>query len=230
MRISRSAIVPALIGGLLVTALQPTLAQSGPLRLLGAFEDSWRTKWMERKLSRRKTDYQVVREGENLVLRAESRNSASGLWHTLKIRTGEVGKLSWRWKISNSLSKNRAERAKQGDDYAARVFVVFEPRFFLWKTRSICYVWAAHEKIGSIYGNPRAGSVATIVLRSGDARSGEWVAEERDFIADYKSYFGVSPQMLSAVAVMTDTDDSGLEATAWFDDITLDPGRRAADQ
>lgn len=123
----------------------------------------------------------------------------------LDIHPGKIGKISWRWKVAKSLSKNTKEKKKRGDDYAGRLFVVFEPHFLNWRTRAICYVWAAHEPVGSIYKNPYAKSVATIVIESGNERCGIWINEERDFIADYRKYFGGAPEMVSAVAIMVDT-------------------------
>ncbi len=150
-----------------------------------------------------------------------SRKSASGLWRMLNIHPAESGAISWGWEMEHSLSTNRYERMKKGDDYSARVFVVFEPRFLKWKTRSICYVWATQQPAGSIYGSPFASNVATIVLESGDSRTGEWITEKRDFVADYKRFFGESPKRVSAVAIMIDTDNTGGEATAYFNDILL---------
>ncbi len=208
----------------LFIAVSTSLAQPISLKLLGDFEEGWSHHWMARKFTNKATRYKVVEEDSNLVLMALSKKSASGLWHMLDIHPGKIGKISWRWKVAKSLLKNTKENKKRGDDYAARLFVVFEPHFLNWKTRAICYVWAAHEPAGSIYKNPYAESVATIVVESGDERCGRWITEERDFIADYRKYFGEAPEMVSAVAIMIDTDNTGLNATAWFDDIILELG------
>jgi len=47
------------------------------------------------------------------------------------------------------------------------------------------------------------------------------VSEERNIYEDYKRAFGEEPPQFGGVAVMTDTDDTGDEVTAWYGDITL---------
>jgi Protein of unknown function (DUF3047) len=190
-------------------------------KLLGDFEDGWRKQWVEKKFTRNTTEYRVVRKQGTAVLLAQSKNSASGLWRMLDIHPVESGTVSWRWEVDHSLPGNRNERKKQGDDYAARVFVVFEPHFLNWKTRSLCYVWASQQAQGSVYASPFASNVGTIVLQSGDQFAGKWIVEKRDFVADYKIFFGEPPTRVSAVAFMVDTDNTGSKATAYFDDIVL---------
>ncbi len=79
----------------------------------------------------------------------------------------------------------------------------------------------AHELVGAVYGSPYARGVATIVVESGDQRANEWVAEGRDFVADYRNAFGGTPKTITAVAIMVDTDNTGLSATTWFEGIDL---------
>jgi hypothetical protein len=40
---------------------------------------------------------------------------------------------------------------------------------------------------------------------------------------DYRRLFSAEPPRLAGVAVMTDTDDTGDQAVAWYDAITLRP-------
>ena len=222
--------VAAVFLALLVTA-SALSAQTNKIKLLGDFEDGWRENWIERQLRGLPTSYEVVEEDSNKVLQAYSEKSSSGLWHMLKIRLGSTGKISWRWKVDKVLSKDHPEKAKRGDDYAARVFVVFEPHYVSWKTRAICYVWAASQRAGSTYSNPYAESLKTIAVRSGDKDKKKWVNEERNLIADYIELFGKPPTMLTAVAIMVDTDNTNQHVTTYFDDITLEvspPEARAA--
>ncbi len=179
---------------------------------------------MERRLSRRPTRYRVVQDRGNAVLQAESASSGSALWRTVSLHPVERGTITWRWKVARSLSSNDNETTKRGDDYAARLFVMFGPDLFGRKTRAICYVWAGREAVGSVYPNPYTSSVATIVVESGDERSGEWITEQRDFVTDFRTIFGEPPETVTAVAVMVDTDNTDTDATAWFDDIALVAG------
>lgn len=185
------------------------------------FRTGWKDRWSEQALSRRHTRYEVVQEGGRPVLRATSTKSASALWHKLGIRTAAKGLISWRWRVQASIPQNEHEREKRGDDYAARLFVVFDSDRLSLHTKALCYVWAAREAIGAVYRNPYASGVVTVVVESGDQRANEWAAEQRDFVADYRNVFGMTPHTVTAVALMVDTDNTGSSATAWFSDIQL---------
>jgi hypothetical protein len=60
-----------------------------------------------------------------------------------------------------------------------------------------------------------------VAVESGPGKVGTWVAEQRNIYEDYKRAFGEEPPRIGAVAVMTDTDDTGDDVTAWYGDITL---------
>ena len=117
--------------------------------------------------------------------------------------------------------ENMAEREKKGDDYGARICLTVGGDPFTRGTRALAYVWAGQEPVGSVFENPYIGDVMTIVLQSGDEKAGGWVAEERDFVADYVNAFGEPPPPLTAIAVLVDSDDTGARAVAQFDDILI---------
>jgi hypothetical protein len=51
---------------------------------------------------------------------------------------------------------------------------------------------------------------------------GEWVTVTRDLVADYRQAFGEEPPAIVGVAIMTDADNTGEQATAWYGDLTLE--------
>jgi Protein of unknown function (DUF3047) len=189
--------------------------------VIGSFQNGWTQDWTERVLADRANTFRVETEGSISSLRFESNKSASGFWRKWREEPIRSRSISWQWKVQSSLSGNDAERTKKGDDFAARVFVVFEPNFFDWKTKSICYVWAGNEAVGSIFENPYSKSVGQVVLESGNSKAGQWIQEERDFVADYQRYFGKYPTRISAFAVMVDTDNTGGQAETWFRDLKI---------
>ncbi len=220
---------------LIVLLTQSVFGQGVAIRLLGDFEEGWQKHWIERSIfpkppqqqfgfdaSKKSAPYQVVQDKNDTVLRLDSKESATVLWSMLHVHSFKVGKIKWQWKVDRSLTGNKQERKKVGDDYAARVCLIFETHLVSWKTRAIHYVWAAKEPVGSVYKNPYAKSVATVVLESGNKRSGDWVSEERNFVRDYEQAFGAPPEMISAVAIIVDTDNTRWKATAWFDDVVLE--------
>jgi hypothetical protein len=61
-----------------------------------------------------------------------------------------------------------------------------------------------------------------IVVESGAGKLNQWVSEERNIYEDYKRAFGEEPPMISGVAIMTDTDNTGEAATAYYGDILFE--------
>jgi hypothetical protein len=102
---------------------------------------------------------------------------------------------------------------------------VFEPHLVNWKTNAICYVWATNEDVDSMYPNPYAKNVMTIVVQSGKENRRKWVEQQRDLLTDYQDAFGARPEMITGIAVMVDTDNSMNEAAAWFKEIALENGK-----
>lgn len=58
-----------------------------------------------------------------------------------------------------------------------------------------------------------------IAIESGKEKVGQWVSEKRNILADFRAQFGENVEFADAVAVMTDTDNSGEKATGWYGDI-----------
>jgi hypothetical protein len=61
-----------------------------------------------------------------------------------------------------------------------------------------------------------------IAVESGAAKAGTWVEERRNIVADYRRAFGGAPPRIGAIAIMTDTDNTGGSAEAWYDDIRIE--------
>jgi len=185
---------------------------------VGNFSSGSLNGW-DSKTFKGKTDYSLVSEDGKTVLKAESKNAASGLIKKISLDPKKYPVLRWSWKIAHTLQKEDIT-SKHGDDFSARVYVVF-PRSFFWRARAINYVWAGKMAKGSAAASPFTDNVMVVAVETGDANAGKWVTEERNIAADYKKLFGEEPPFIGAVAVMTDTDNTGDEATAWYGDITL---------
>jgi hypothetical protein len=186
--------------------------------IIDDFERGLLPRW-EQKVFKGKTLYTVVPDGERKVLRAESRAAASGLVFKKKYELKDYPILAWRWKVSNVLVKGDA-RTKAGDDYAARVYVIF-PHWFPPKTRSINYIWANRLPAGEFIPNSHYGNAVMLAVESGSEKVGQWVAERRDVLADFRKLFGEEPPTAGAIAIMTDTDNTGESVVAYYDDLSL---------
>jgi hypothetical protein len=186
--------------------------------VVGNFAKEGLSGW-ENKSFKEATDYSIVREGERTLLKANSRASASGLYRKIKLDPLQYRYLHWSWKIQGPL-KNGVEKTKGGDDYSARVYVIF-PGFFFWQTKAISYVWASTLPKGDFFPSPYKGKVMMVVAQSGPEKSGILIDERHDILADYRRLFGAEPRNIGAIAIMTDTDNTGGSATAWYGEITL---------
>lgn len=60
-----------------------------------------------------------------------------------------------------------------------------------------------------------------IVVESGAAGVNQWLAVERNIAADFRTAFGEEPPAITAVAVATDTDNTGASVTAFYVDISF---------
>ncbi|MFC6673115.1 DUF3047 domain-containing protein [Marinobacterium aestuariivivens] len=165
--------------------------------------------------------YELRRDAGQLVLHASSRSAASGLYREIEIDLDRTPLLAWSWKVAN-LIDTPDERSKAGDDYPARIYVVFSGGLAFWRTRAINYVWSSRQPAGSEWPNAFAANARMIAVRGGSADVGQWVHECRDVRADYRRLFAAEPGPVDAVALMTDTDNTGLEASAWYGDIRFE--------
>ena len=175
-------------------------------------------KW-EEKSFKGKTGYQVIREDDQWYVKATSHSSASALYYKIAYDTKEYPILSWRWKVDHILSKGNALE-KEGDDYAARIYVVFPSRIF-WRTKALNYIWANKLPRGRAVPNQFTSNAILIAVESGSRRTGKWRQERRNIFEDFRRYFGQDPPLVGAIAIMTDTDNTGEKAVAWYGPIHI---------
>ena len=218
--IFRHAVVPAL--GLSVILAGTAGIAADPL-LIDDFGGGISAGW-EKKVFKGETVYRQVLEEGRPAVKAESRATASALIYKVSLDPKTYPRLSWSWKIVHTIGKGDG-RTKAGDDYAARVYVVF-PSALFWRTRAVSYIWANRLPRGAFLPNAFTGNAVMVAVESGDGNAGRWIDEERDLVEDYRRAFGEDPPAIGAVAIMTDTDNTGGEADAWYGAIRfLPPGR-----
>ncbi|MBK1875152.1 DUF3047 domain-containing protein [Marinobacter sp. 1-3A] len=183
--------------------------------------------------------YELISENGSRVVKAETSGGASGLITRLDIEPESSPILAWRWKVSNVFKKGDA-RNKAGDDYPARIYIAFEfepekAGFFERAKRktvevlfgeklpgnALNYIWANTLPEGEFIDNPYTDKTVMIAVNSGSGNVGEWVAIERDIVADYRQAFGENPPPIRGIAIMSDSDNTGEQASAWYGDITL---------
>jgi len=185
------------------------------------------------------TQYALVKNADQVVVKAVSHQSSSGLTREITIDPQEYPIVQWSWKVENILKKGDVTQ-KSGDDYPARLYITFEydgskvgffekakyeaAKFFYGQyppIGAINYIWESKSPIGTMVPNPYTDRVNMIVVESGKTRLNEWITEERNVYQDYMKAFGGNPPKISGVAIMTDTDNTKESAVAYFGDIVF---------
>ncbi|MFG6138223.1 DUF3047 domain-containing protein [Halomonas sp. B23F22_10] len=166
------------------------------------------------------TEYRVVDLAGTRALRARARGQASAKYLEREIDLEATPYLHWCWRVSET-HPGLDETRQDGDDYPARVYVARKTGLLPWQVESVNYVWASTQPADSAWPNAFTDRARLLALRSGDARVGEWVAEVRDVGADYRRLFGSRPASIDGLALMSDGDNAGVDATAWFTHLAL---------
>ena len=203
----------------------------------GPFPDSWEPLTFEK--IEKHTEYSLVEEDGTVAVKAVSRGSASGLVRAVDIDPMRYPVIEWRWKVENVLKKGDVTR-KEGDDYPARLYITFKYDSskvgFFERAKyeairlargeyppmgAITYIWESRSPVGTLLPNPYTDRAMMIVLQSGKEKVGRWIGESRNIAEDYRKAFGGDPPRISGVALMTDTDNTGESAIAYFGDIVF---------
>lgn len=218
-------------GGATLEVGKFSVAPEGP-----AAQDGWKP--LTFKKVPRHTQYSVVKDVDQTVIKAVSDASASGLTKEVTIDPREYPIMRWRWKVENVL-KSSDVRRKDGDDYPARLYITFEydPEKVSFSKKlkykagralfgdipiaALNYIWDTATPVGTIIENAYTDFAQMIIVESGLRKVGQWVTEERNIYEDYKAAFSEEPPVINGVAIMTDTDNTKERATAYYGDITF---------
>jgi hypothetical protein len=184
----------------------------------------------------RHTEYALVSDSGRTVLRARAEGSTSGIIRELRVEPAMHPILAWRWKVTRVLEKSDLA-TKEGDDFPARLYVTFDldpsvlslgERLQIGLARlvygpktpvaALCYVWDSRARAGTVVPNAYTDRVRMVVVESGAANLGRWMAYERDVAADFRAAFGLEPPAVSSVIVSTDTDNTGEFAETYYGD------------
>jgi hypothetical protein len=173
------------------------------------------------------------------VLRAQAQTAASGLLQEIEIDPLVSRHLKWHWSVPQLLPE--ADLSKKGsDDSPVRMIVSFdgdlakldvEDRAMAGMVKmvsgrempyaTLMYVWDNKLPIGTFLDSPHSSRVKLIVVESGSDRLGKWVSYSRNLVADFKRAFGEMPEKIITVGVMTDTNATEKDVTAYYGDIEI---------
>lgn len=232
-----------LVGGASLVVLLAALATS-PLLRVGHFSAQSTTQrlpegWKQIRFGENEssTRYDLVRRGSTVVVRARSRNGASGLITHQQVKLRQYPILEWRWKV-DEVPEEADVSTDTTDDAAARLYVTFDyddlgvldrVKLMLLRrfgyseapSRALNYLWATRLSRNDVQESPYTDQIQMLAVRSGSTRVGEWVRERRNVWADYRRIFGEEPPPVNGVALMTDTDNTADSARAYYGDIVF---------
>jgi len=195
--------------------------------------------WEAWTLSRFKkpTQYQLVMQDGRTVVKASAHASASGLVHRLAVDPGKFPLLHWRWQVTDLIATADNTR-KQTEDSPVRVVVSFdgnldklplEDRIFFDNIRvltgqqlpyaTLMYIWENRAPRDTVIPNLHTSRVKMIVAESGRDKVGIWQDVTRNVYEDFKRAFGEDPGAITAIGIMTDTDNTGGNVHAYYGDI-----------
>jgi len=204
---------------ILICLLPATGWAQSDLRVdIGLFSENDTSGWEIREFAGA-TDYSLTLVDGKQVLVAESRQSASAYYKKIKVDLEKTPILNWSWRKEQSIDPGN-ELDKNGDDFVARIYVVKSGGLFFWNTVALNYVWSYQHKRNATWDNPFAGSKGKMLAqRDASDPQATWFKEQRNVVMDFKALLGKDIRQIDGVAIMTDSDNSGLSARALYGDI-----------
>jgi hypothetical protein len=195
-----------------------TWAQSGERVDVGLFSLNDTSGWEIRDFAG-VTDYSLAEVDGKRVVIADSRQSASAFYKKIVIDLDRTPILNWSWRKESTIDPGD-ELDKNGDDYVARIYVVKSSGMIQSTTIALNYVWSYQHQKNDTWGNPFAQENSKMLAQR-DASDPEatWFSERRNVVLDFKRLHGKDIRQIDGVAIMTDSDNSGLSATALYGDI-----------
>lgn len=212
-----------LIGFASVATETPALVRWQHYPLPGKQATSYRYEWID---------------GRHAV-QATAKMSASMLRQSMRVAPARLGVIRFSWKVPQLIAG--ADLAlRETHDSPVRLALAFEgdrSRFSMKNSMlselalavtgealpyaTLMYVWCNACAQGEVLSNPRTDRIREIALESGPEQLGQWRHYERNIRADFEKAFGESPGALVDVGLMTDTDNTKQNTTAWYGAVSL---------
>ena len=155
------------------------------------------------------------------------------------VPSGQLGEVSFSWWVQDIIANANVAQAHLEDAPArvmfafggdiqtlpARTRMLFDLAEALTGDRppfaTLIYVWDATAPVGSVIVNPRSDRIRKIVVDSGPTEVRRWRNHRRDLAADFRLAFGEVPGPLTAIALMTDSDNTQSSALTWYGEVAL---------
>jgi hypothetical protein len=161
-----------------------------------------------------KADFAVVKDGDISAARFRSLDTSFSLQKEVKVDLKQFPWLSWKWKVTK-LPAGGDFRKSKTDDQAAQLFVAFS------KTKAIVYIWDTTAPAGLMEDTSPVPfmTVKVVVMRSGPAELGKWIAETRNVYDDYKKLYGAEPPAVNGIRLQTNSQHTATSGESYFADV-----------
>jgi Protein of unknown function (DUF3047) len=221
----------------------PVMVMAGvPEVSIGRFETDltglphpWQMIQLEKNVS--PTQYRTLYWDGVHAVESQANRSMALLARKVDVDLTATPVLCWRWRTEDVLKQADMKR-RQGDDYAARVYIAFAlPSTALSFTdkaalsvaraifgdrvpdAAINYVWDNRHSVDTRLPNAYTDRAQMIVRRTGSTDIGRWVTERVDVRDDVIRAFGSDKAKPILVAIASDTDNTGEKVRAGFADL-----------
>jgi hypothetical protein len=184
--------------------------------------------------AKRATNYTIVQGAGRKVVFAQANSSASLYRYSVNPEQTRADKIRFSWKTPQLIAQ--ADMAmRESEDSVLRVILSFEGDRSKFSAKNhmlsdlslvltgeempyatLMYVWCNKRPVGT-------DRIRKLVIESGPSGLGQWLEYERDIRADFIQAFGEEPGALTGIALMTDTDNTQTQATAWYGPIHFKP-------
>lgn len=191
--------------------------------------------WFHQRIGNRTpTTYTATLHQGRPALSADSDGGDSLMRLRLAAEKPEIGRLGFSW-FAEQLN-GLADVADTGaDDAVVRVILQFGGDRNSFSARdqrlsdlmqlvtgeplpyaTLVYVWDPVRPVGTVVAHRRTDRIRKLVVQSGPEGLGRWVDLERDVAADYQLAFGKAPLRLEGIALMTDSNNTGVRSRSWY--------------
>ena len=185
------------------------------------------------------TRYERAQKDGRPAWRATSDRSASMWRRHVDVPSGRLGEVSFSWWVQDIIANANVAQSHLEDAPArvmfafggdiqtlpARTRMLFDLAEALTGDRppfaTLIYVWDATAPVGSVIVNPRSDRIRKIVVDSGPTEVRRWRNHRRDLAADFRLAFNEVPGPLTAIAFMTDSDNTQSSALTWYGEVAL---------
>jgi Protein of unknown function (DUF3047) len=201
-----------------------------------ALPDGWELWSLSR--FKRDTSYKLIRDPSGVtVIEASADRAASGLTKKLNIDPAKMPWLTWRWRVPQLIASADNTR-RDLEDSPARLVITFggdsskldfEERAISARAKALTgrdlpyatlmYIWENKANVGDVIDSHHTTRLKMVVAESGAKRSGTWLNFQRNIAADFERAFGEKPGRIKSIGIMTDTDNTGDKAVAYYGDI-----------